>query len=119
MRIGYDLSTFAYQGFGRGLELEGVRRANEMATGGLKPDLYLVLDLPAELGMERKGGGGSDRIEREGISFLSRVREGYRNLAEDLPEARLSDRRRDGCRSSQASIRRTLLGLFPETFTAK
>ena len=112
----YDLSTFAYQGYGRGLDLEAVRRANEMATGGLRPDLYLVLDLPAEEGLERKGGSGSgDRIEREGIAFLSRVREGYRTLAEEVAEARML--RAEGTPAEvQASIRQTLLELFPETF---
>ena len=112
----YDLSTFAYQGYGRGLDLEAVRRANEMATGGLRPDLYLVLDLPAEEGLERKGGSGSgDRIEREGIAFLSRVREGYRTLAEEVAEARML--RAEGPPAEvQASIRQTLLELFPETF---
>jgi dTMP kinase len=112
----YDLSTFAYQGFGRGLELEAVRRANEMATGGLRPDLYLVLDLPAEEGLKRKGGSGSgDRIEREGIAFLSRVRDGYRRLAEEVIEARML--RAEGTAAQvQASIRQSLCELFPETF---
>lgn len=113
----YDLSTFAYQGFGRGLELEGVRMANEMATGGLRPDLYLVLDLPAEAGLKRKGGVGSgDRIEREGLSFLSRVRDGYRSLAGEIPEACLL--RAEGTPAEvQASIRQTLQGLFQKPFS--
>jgi len=112
----FELSTFAYQGFGRGLDLEEVRRANRMATGGLKPDLCLVLDVPAEVGLRRKGGGGEgDRIEREGASFLSRVQDGYRILAREDPSIHLVDA--VGSPSEvHASIRRMLGGLFPETF---
>jgi dTMP kinase len=114
----FDLSTFAYQGFGRGLDLDQVKRANEMATGGLSPDIYLVLDLPVEVGMERKGGIASgDRIEREGAAFLSRVMEGYRALADQVPSARLVSAA--GSRAEvQASIRMVLTEVFPETFPA-
>jgi len=115
----FDLSTFAYQGYGRGLDLDRVKRANEMATGGLRPDLYLVLDLPVEVGLERKGGiGDGDRIEREGVSFLSRVREGYRTLAKEMHTARLVPAQ--GCSTEvQDSIRRALGEIFPETFSVK
>jgi dTMP kinase len=112
----FDFSTFAYQGFGRGLDLEEIRRANELATGGLKPDLYLVLDLPVGLGLERKSGGGvADRIEREGFEFLSRVREGYRVLAEAEPAARLVEAAGPPG-AVQSSIRTILEETFPETF---
>ena len=50
----FDLSTLAYQGFGRGLDMEKVRRMNAFATGGLRPDLYVVLDLPVSDGLLRK-----------------------------------------------------------------
>lgn len=85
----FEFSTFAYQGFGRGLELEAVRRINAFATGGLRPDLVLVLDLPVEEGLARQAanGRGPDRIEREGEAFLRRVREGYRALAQADPAA--------------------------------
>jgi dTMP kinase len=96
-----------------------VRRANEMATGGVSPDLYLVLDLPVEAGLERKGGvGGGDRIEREGASFLSRVREGYRTLVKEVPTARLVAAH-GGPAEVQDSIRRALEENFPETFSVK
>jgi dTMP kinase len=114
----FDLSTFAYQGYGRGLDLDQVKRANEMATGGLTPDLYLVLDLPAEVGVKRKGGIASgDRIEREGVSFLSRVLEGYRVLADQLPTARTVSAVGDQA-EVHASIRTVLKETFPETFSA-
>ena len=115
----FDLSTFAYQGYGRGLDLDRVKRANEMATGGLSPDLYLVLDLPVEVGLERKGGiGDGDRIEREGVSFLSRVREGYRTLAKEMHTARLVAAHGSSA-EVQGAIQRALREIFPETFSVK
>jgi dTMP kinase len=112
----FDLSTFAYQGYGRGLPLDEVRRANLLATGGLEPDLYLVLDLPVEEGLERKSGeGAGDRIEREGPPFLARVRDGYRRLAEEAERARLVSA--EGTPEQvQERIRRVLSDRFPETF---
>lgn len=73
-------STFAYQGYGRGLDLELIRRANQMATGGLQPDLTILLDLHAEAGLERKGRD-RDRFRREPVDFHQRVRQGYLKLA--------------------------------------
>jgi len=114
----FDLSTFAYQGYGRGLDLEQVKRANEMATGGLRPDLYLVLDLPVDVGLGRKGGiEAGDRIEREGVSFLERVREGYRILAETDPTVRFLSADTDAG-EVQGCLRRILGEVFPETFSA-
>lgn len=81
----YDYSTLAYQAFGRGLPLEDVRRANRLATGGLRPDLAVVLDVPVEEGLARQARQGkeADRMEREGTSFLQRVREGYHRVVEE------------------------------------
>lgn len=75
----YELSTLAYQGHGRGLDLEHVRRANDLATGGLRPDLCVVLDVPVDVGVGRQRAGGkrADRMESEGTAFLERVRGGY------------------------------------------
>lgn len=79
----FDLSTLAYQGYGRGLDLSRVRAAMEIATGDLRPDLYLVLDVPVEEGAARRraAGGGADRIEGAGSGFLRAVRAGYLELA--------------------------------------
>ena len=83
----FALSTLAYQVHGRGLDDDGVRQAIELATGGLTPDLYVVLDLPLEEGLERTRGarGRPDRIEREGEGFRRAVREAYLALAESEP----------------------------------
>jgi dTMP kinase len=113
----FDLSTFAYQGYGRGLDLEQVRTANAVATDGLVPDLYIVLDLPVGEGMARKEGGGADRIEREGEPFLARVAEGYRALAlEGVLPLRLVDAA-GSAREVQGAVRSVLGNLFPETFS--
>jgi dTMP kinase len=80
-------STHAYQAAGRGIEADLVRRAVDAATGGLKPDLTFLLDLPAARALERVGsrGGASDRLEAETASFHQRVQEGYRRELELEP----------------------------------
>jgi dTMP kinase len=77
-------STLAYQGFGRGLEVALLRRLNHMATGGLQPDLTVVLDLDAQ--HARLDGARLDRLESEGHEFLARVAAGFRELARAEPE---------------------------------
>jgi dTMP kinase len=112
----FALSTLAYQGFGRGLDLKELRRAIHLATGGLEPDLYLVLDLPVEEGLARKDGDDApDRIEREGRDFLLRVREGYLSLAREDPRIVLIPAHGDPG-EVQAGIREALRQRYPETF---
>jgi dTMP kinase len=82
----FDAST-AYQGSARGLDLAAVRQLNLLATGGLKPDLTLVLDLPVEVGLRRLGRR-PDRIESEALEFHERVRQGYLAVA-SLEEFRI------------------------------
>lgn len=71
----FDLSTMAYQMAGRGLPSRPVLAANALATGGLKPDLTLVLDVPAAMGLARLAGAGRgpDRIEQAADGFHERV----------------------------------------------
>ncbi|GAH85114.1 unnamed protein product, partial [marine sediment metagenome] len=82
----YADSTTAYQGYGRGLDLEMVKATNNAATQGLKPDLTVLLDIPAEKGLGRKRAKRRDRFEREALAFHQRVREGYLKLVADEPE---------------------------------
>ncbi|MDH5696558.1 MAG: dTMP kinase [Dehalococcoidia bacterium] len=82
----YADSTTAYQGYGRGLDLEMVKAINNAATQGLKPDLTVLLDISAEKGLARKGTKRQDRFEQENIAFHQRVREGYLKLAADDPQ---------------------------------
>jgi dTMP kinase len=81
----YRLSSLAYQGYGRGIDLELIRRLNEAATGGLKPDLTFLIDLPEEIALARKRGK-ADRIEVEDLAFYRRVRKGYLELAQQDPQ---------------------------------
>ena len=81
----YSDSTTAYQHFGRGLPRATVDAVNAAATGGLTPDLTLLLDLPPAEGLRRAGRAG-DYMEREDIAFHERVRAGFAALAQDEPE---------------------------------
>jgi len=84
-------STIAYQGYGRGLDLDALRQITTFATGGLVPDLTLYLDIPVEQGLERKrraltlNEGEWNRLDQEPIAFHRRVRQGYLTLAANEP----------------------------------
>ena len=98
----YDLSTMAYQAAGRGLPLPMVSWVNSAATGGLRPDLTLILDLPSEVGSARQLAAGKqrDRLDREPLEFHQRVAARYReeagpdvvHLDATLAPAELADR---------------------------
>jgi len=77
-------STIAYQGYGRGLDLDLIETANNIATQGLRPDLVLLLDIPVEQGLSRKKL--KDRFEREELAFHKRVRQGYLEMAKKDPQ---------------------------------
>jgi dTMP kinase len=116
----FDLSSMAYQGYGRGLGAEEVRRVNAFATGGVRPDLYIVLDIPVADGVARKRGdeGGSDRIEQEGGEFMEEVRRGYLELAAEMPEATVVDA--SGTPEEvHRRVREALAEAFPETFPSE
>ncbi len=74
-------STAAYQGFGRGLPLPLIDQLEQIATGGLQPDLTLWLDLPLAEAGRRRGHRPADRIEAAGDAFLARVHAGFAQLA--------------------------------------
>jgi dTMP kinase len=82
-------ATIAYQGYGRGIDIETIRRINDVATEGIKPDLTFLLDLDAETGIKRAlaskkefaGSRTGDRMENEASEFHERVERGYRELA--------------------------------------
>lgn len=78
-------STTAYQGYGRGLDLETIKKTNELATQGTKPDLTVFLDIPTQKGLSRKQSTANDRFEAENITFHNKVRAGYLKLAAEEP----------------------------------
>jgi dTMP kinase len=86
-------ATLAYQGYGRGIDPEAVRKINEVAVGGIRPDKTILLDLDVETGIRRAVAGkaefssskSGDRMEKEDKAFHRRVREGYRLLAGQDP----------------------------------
>jgi len=81
-------STLAYQGYGRQLDLATLRLITAFATGGLQPDLTFCLDLPVDVGLQRKAAGAGEewnRMEQETLAFHGRVRRGYLTLAQAEP----------------------------------
>ncbi|MBI3975983.1 MAG: dTMP kinase [Armatimonadetes bacterium] len=90
----YVDASLAYQGFGRGLDVAVVRWVNEVATGGLLPDLTVLLDIEPTAGLARaraargKEGavGRGDRLEQEAAAFYGRVRAGFLQLARESPQ---------------------------------
>jgi len=77
-------STIAYQGYGRGLDLQELHMLTHFATGGLKPHLTLLLDIDVERGLARRQEGGDEmnRLDLEAVSFHQKVRSGYHALVE-------------------------------------
>lgn len=83
----YSDSTLAYQGHGRGLNLDSVAAANELATRGLRPDLSILLELPVDVGLARKTADAEwDSIGQESREFHERVHAGFRELVAGEPE---------------------------------
>lgn len=80
----FSASTLAYQGSGRGLDRAELDTLIGWATGGLEPDLNVLLDVPLHVASSRRKAGG-DRLENEGDDFLQRVADGYTRLAADSP----------------------------------
>ena len=82
----YVESSLAYQGYGRGLPREQILSLAELATGGLRPDLIVLIDVPVDVGLERVlRRGAHDRLESEQRAFHERVRQGYFELMEADP----------------------------------
>jgi dTMP kinase len=77
----YADATVAYQGYGQGMDVQTIRELNVLATGGILPDLTLVLDLDPVAGMRRIRGRALDAFEKMDLDFHRRVREGYLEIA--------------------------------------
>lgn len=81
-------ATFAYQGFGRGMDLNALIEINKFATGGIEPDLVIVLDVDLETaaGRLQTTGKAPDRMEGSSQEFYRSVRQGYQELARRYPD---------------------------------
>ena len=88
----YRMSSLAYQGYGRGIDLALVHRLNEEATGGQKADITFLVDLPVKIALARKTN--ADRIEDESLQFHQRVRNGFLELASQDASVFVLDGRR-------------------------
>ncbi|MCK5060331.1 dTMP kinase [Candidatus Bipolaricaulota bacterium] len=86
----YRFSSIAYQGYGRGIDLGLVQQLNEAATQSRAADITFLIDLQAELAVERKPKK-HDRIEKEDLLFYRRVRQGYLKLAHNNPRVKIID----------------------------
>jgi dTMP kinase len=82
----YADATLAYQGHGRGVDVDLIRELNVHATGGLTPDLTLLFDLPPEHGLRRIRGRHLDHFERATLAFHRRVRRGYLEIRRAEPK---------------------------------
>ena len=80
-------ATYAYQGYGRGIDLERIAVLENWVRRDRRPDLTLLMDVPVEIGLERAGKRSApDRFERQALDFFERVRAGYLRLAVAAPE---------------------------------
>jgi len=86
----YIYSSLAYQGYARGLDINLIKTLNDIATDGVYPDIVFLIDIPVEVSLQRLGNK-KDRIEKEGIDFHKRLRNGFLKIAEENKELFLND----------------------------
>ncbi len=113
----YADSTVAYQGYGyQQLDLEQLRAIVHFATGGLKPDLTILLDIDVELGLQRKrqAGGEWNRLDDYKVEFYQRVRRAYLEMARLEPERWVIIDASAPFDQVQAEIKRVILQRLPE-----
>lgn len=84
----YIDASYAYQGYGRGINVEYIKQLDCMVVGKTQPDLTFFLDVPVDIGLKRaeRRGHGKDRIEQEKVEFFTKVREGYLERARQFPD---------------------------------
>ena len=108
-------ATIAYQGNGRGFDIKRINQIANWVQNDLKPNLTILLDAPAEIGMQRtKVREKNDRMESEKISFYERVRQGYLEIAQNDPERVVIVDATENILNVEDSIRNHLDNLFVE-----
>jgi dTMP kinase len=110
----YADSSLAYQGAGYGNDMADMRRLQEFATGGLRPDLTLLIDVPVEVGLERTRRRAEwNRFENtEELAFFEQVRNAYRQLAADEPDRIVSVDGSGSVEDADAAIREVVTRRF-------
>ncbi|MEA2652113.1 MAG: dTMP kinase [Chloroflexota bacterium] len=110
----YADSSLAYQGAGYGNDMADMRRLQEFATGGLRPDLTLLIDVPVEVGLERTRRRAEwNRFENtEELAFFEQVRDAYRQLSADEPDRIVSVDGSGSVEEADAAIRRVVQSRF-------
>ena len=101
----YTMSTCAYQGYGRGIDLNIINTLNKIATLGLVPDLTLVFLMSDKYFTQRGEYLYSDRLEQEDISFRQKMRQGYLDMVKNTPNAHLIDADKDVSEIQQEVLR--------------
>lgn len=114
----YATSTMAYQGYGSGVDREVLASIQTLVTGGLMPDLVVVLDVPVEVGLARRDAGRAEELtrfedaSRHDLGFHQRVRDGYREMAAADPDRWVVVDGRGSIEDVQASVRRCVDALL-------
>lgn len=98
-------ATTAYQGYGGGLHIKLIKRLNDLAAGGLGPDLTILLDVDTATGLTRARSKGVDRMEKKDVAYHRRVRSGYLKLAKENPSRIKVIRVSGGIKAIQVLIR--------------
>ena len=118
----YTMSTCAYQGYGRGIDLQTIETLNQIATLGLQPDLTLVFLMSDKYFIERGEYLFSDRLEQEDLAFRQKMRKGYLEMIDRTPNAYLIPPLNDHGTTSKVlrlNLRRNSLSLLSRSQTKK
>jgi dTMP kinase len=114
----YRDSTVAYQGYGRGIDIEALHELNDFATGGLQPDLTVLMDVSAETGLARRASDGSwNRLDADAVDFHRRVQAGYHALAKADPGRWAVVDANPGVEAVQAALLEVVAGRLGERKT--
>ena len=109
-------ATIAYQGYARKIPMRTIYQLNHIATGGLRPQLTILLDLPVQMGLHkakiRSKKGRGDRLENEGLLFQNKVRKGYLALAKKEPRRIKLVRVQPSKKATQEKIQKLVQGLL-------
>jgi dTMP kinase len=108
----FNTATFAYQGYGLGMDMDLIGTLDHAATGGLSPDMTILMDIDVETGLARAGAGRSaDRMEKRSGIFHEKVRQGYLDLARQHPDRIKVIRVRDDRDETYALVKEEIYAL--------